>query len=196
MTAVGIYTYDAQDLEIAIGEQIMEGWGESDFISMAFTGDTFEEKVGADGLAYRSRDRTGTTFVKCTLTLMAASPVNSYLTALYRIDTLSNEQKKVGGAMAESMKGWGLTGVGTFPMSVKFKPFATDSSVGGRYILNSVNAFIKTLPEVKGGKSIGTYEWTIMATAYGAGEYFHPHGMYYGEQETSLFSTISGILRF
>jgi hypothetical protein len=198
MATTGIYTYDALDLEIRIAKQLMQGWGDSDFVTMAYTGDTFEEKIGADGIAYRSRDRTGTTFVKVTLTLMAASPMNSFLTALHKLDILSNSAKRKSSVITGVGLKAGLTNVGTFPMEIKFMPFAGEDGANvistGREILVSHNAFIKTTPEIKGGKSISTYEWTIMATAAGTEEHFNPHGMYYGAQDAGIFSSITSLL--
>jgi len=77
-------TYDPKNYDLIIGDRLITGFGEGTFISISSESPGFSDKVGVDGEVVRTRshDRRAT----LTITLMASSEANDFLSALYAQD--------------------------------------------------------------------------------------------------------------
>jgi len=129
-----VKTYDPRGIVISIaGLLIQRGFAEDSMVKVAFTSPRFESKVGVDGEVTRARlhDRRAT----ATLSLMQSSDGNDILSALLRRDTVA-----LPGA-----------GVGSFLMR----------DLQGTTLVFASAAWVKGIPEVEYGKSVGTRAWEI-----------------------------------
>lgn len=76
--------YDADQVTVALGAILCDGFQDGSFVEIAQDEATFTKKVGADGKVSRSKtlNRAG----KVTITLMSTSLSNDFLSALHILD--------------------------------------------------------------------------------------------------------------
>lgn len=77
-------TYDPKNYDLIVGDRLISGFGEGTFISISTESPGMSDTVGVDGVVTRSRshDRRAT----MTITLMASSESNDFLSGLYQQD--------------------------------------------------------------------------------------------------------------
>ena len=124
-------TYDPKQVSVIIGSQPMRGFAEGDFVSVERNEDSWTLLVGADGESTRSKNanRSG----KVTITLLASSSSNDYLTQLALADDAS--------------------GRGVFSIMIKDN-FGTS-------IYTAATAWIVKQPARSFAKEAGSQEWVI-----------------------------------
>lgn len=109
----------------------LSGYADGTFIAVERNTESFTLMVGAGGEAARARSRNSSG--KITFTLLATSPVNDLLSAVWQADELS--------------------GAGVGPCFVK--------DVGGTTLCLANNAWIQKVPKIEYGKEVGTREWVL-----------------------------------
>jgi Protein of unknown function (DUF3277) len=79
--------YDPEDYSVIFNGIPIEGFAEDDCIDIEFDSEGYQDQVGADGrvVRYRSSDQRAT----ITFSLMATSPSNKLLSAMYNADIKS-----------------------------------------------------------------------------------------------------------
>lgn len=80
-------TYNSANITMVFGGKLITGWADGDFVRVAFNEDAVMLTVGTDGVGTRSFSRNYSGTVE--LTLMASSPSNDYLSAVYLADQQS-----------------------------------------------------------------------------------------------------------
>lgn len=125
------YTYSPQDISVTVGGVDIHGFPDGDFVSVEFAEDAFSAVQGADGEV--TWNKNPNTLATITLTLMATSPSNDYLSTLHITDKLS--------------------GLGTAPIMIK--------DTKGRDLFISEAARIMKFANMTKGKEAGTREWKL-----------------------------------
>lgn len=125
-------TYDPKQIAITFGAIIFTGYADGDFLEI--TGeDGFEFREGADGSEDRiNKNKNGKDI---NITLMQSSITNDALSAVFLVDTTTNQ--------------------GIFPLVIK--------DLNGTTTLFSGQAYIKKLPDKTFGDSLGTITWNFRA---------------------------------
>ena len=128
---MAVKTYDPKQVAVIIGTRAASGYAEGSFVKVERNNDAFALMVGADGEATRAKsaDKSG----KITITLLASSDYNDYLSEL---------------ALADE-----LTGGGIVPALIK------DNS--GRSLHTSATCWVMKMPTNDFAKDNGTREWVI-----------------------------------
>lgn len=73
-------TYDPAKVIVTIGQAIISGFSDGEFIKVAFDEDRYFKRIGADGEATRVRNASQAGSIE--LTLMSSAPSNTDLSAL------------------------------------------------------------------------------------------------------------------
>lgn len=128
---MAVKTYDPKQVAVVVGTRAASGYAEGSFVKVERNDDAFALLVGADGEATRAKsaNKSG----KITLTLLASSDYNDYLSEL----ALSDE----------------LTGGGIVPLLVK------DNS--GRSLYSSATCWVMKVPGADFAKEGGSREWVF-----------------------------------
>lgn len=123
--------YDFRQVTVLLAGAPVTGFADGDSISVERAADAYTMQIGLDGEASRSKqnDNSGT----ITLTLLAGSPANLALQALYEADDLS--------------------GVGTFPLAI--------ADLRGSFLAATTAAWIKKVPSRSFGRDNGSVEWVL-----------------------------------
>jgi hypothetical protein len=124
-------TYDPALVVASFAGIPISGFADGTFVAVERNNDSYTLMVGAGGEAARSRSRNSSG--KVTFTLMATSPVNDLLSAVWHADELLGTG--VGAVIVKDMQGTTLC------------------------VAN--NAWIMKPPKVEYGKEISTREWVI-----------------------------------
>lgn len=82
-----VITYNSQSVTMVFGGKLITGWADGDFVKVAFNDDAVMLTMGTDGVGTRSFSRNYSGTVE--ITLMASSPSNDYLSAVYVADQQS-----------------------------------------------------------------------------------------------------------
>ena len=82
-----VITYNSQSVTMVFGGKLITGWADGDFVKVAFNEDAVMLTMGTDGIGTRSFSRNYSGTVE--ITLMASSPSNDYLSAIYVADQQS-----------------------------------------------------------------------------------------------------------
>jgi len=124
-------TYSADRVVIAAEGVPLTGMGEDGFIKVSPRTNRFESTVGADGGVVRSKslDRR----VDIEITLLASSPSNAHLQALFDTDS--------------------ETGTMPFPLQVE--------DLGGRMVFSVAIAWVVAQPPGEFGKTEGSITWKL-----------------------------------
>lgn len=126
--------YDSNEVSVGFaGRDLATSRADGDFVQLAFTGELYGMKAGADGevTRFKLNDRSG----KCTLTFLNTSEAHRVLTALY------NE--------AEAS----VNGSDVAPLQVRSR------STGLSY--HADLAWISKAPDIAFGKEVGDVAWEI-----------------------------------
>lgn len=128
---MAVRSYDPKEVSVIVGSQPIGGFGDGDMVTITRNEDAWSMIVGATGETTRSKNanKSGT----FTITLLASSESNDYLSELQLADELS--------------------GTATFSVYVK------DNF--GRSLYSAATAWIKKQADGSFGKESGTREWTI-----------------------------------
>lgn len=128
---MSVKTYDPKQISTIIGALPVTGFSDGDMVRIERNEDLWTLMVGADGESTRSKsaNKSG----KITLTLLASSDSNDYLSGLQAADE--------------------LTGKGTFAVLIK------DNF--GRSLYSAATAWITKHPNAAFAKESGTREWVI-----------------------------------
>jgi len=123
--------YSAQRVVISAEAVPLTGMGEDGFISISPKAPRFETVVGADGTVVRSlsADRR----VDVEITLLAASPSNAHLQALFIVDSES--------------------GIMPFPLQVQ--------DLSGTMVCSIGVAWVVEAPKIERGKTEGNVVWKL-----------------------------------
>ena len=124
-------TYDPQQVSLVIAGQIIDGFDESEMVSLDYTEDRFITRVGARGGV--SRSRVVNSQGRMTITLMSSSKSNDDLSNLFNTDYYG--------------------GGGTFSVLLRDASGTSQASAKTAYILKP--------PPLRFGKEIGPREWII-----------------------------------
>lgn len=124
-------TYNPKKVQVILGDHIVTGYADGEFLSVERNADQFQVIVGADGESARvaSADRSG----NVTLTLMQMSESNDFLS-----EKLSEDEE---------------TNVATFPLLIK------DGQ--GTTLIQSSQAWVKKYATAGFGKDDAQREWVI-----------------------------------
>ncbi|MCP4570696.1 MAG: DUF3277 family protein [FCB group bacterium] len=128
-----LYTYASDQVFVTFGPITMnDGRDDGDFCVVEQNEDAFALQIGTDGEACRSKsnNRSGT----ITITLMASSPTNDLLSAMYNVDINSN-------------------GDGINPMGVV--------DLSGTSLFAAEKAWIKKPPSTTFSRESGSREWVF-----------------------------------
>lgn len=129
-----IASYDAKQVSVLIGSQPIYGAADEDFCSVEYDEDHVALTIGAGGEAARSMIRNYAATI--TLTLMATSLSNNYLSDMYAADRLN--------------------GGGVFAVLIK--------DPNGKDLFTATNAWVKKPPAAAYGREVGTREWVIQTS--------------------------------
>lgn len=101
---MSVKTYDPKAVSVIVGSQPVTGFAEGEFVKVERNEDGWSLLVGADGEATRAKNnnRSG----KVTLTLLASSASNDYLSELQTADELSGNSTV--GIMIKDTRGTSL----------------------------------------------------------------------------------------
>lgn len=124
-------TYDPKGVIITFGGVPLTGFADGDFISISAATDRFTKKIGADGEVARLRGNDDTSEVS--ITLMATSLSNTYLSSILEIDRLTN--------------------TGQRPLQIL--------DLSGNSLFFWALAWIKKTPDVKYSKELGERTWVF-----------------------------------
>jgi hypothetical protein len=125
--------YDPEDYSVIFNGIPIEGFAEDDCIDIEFDTEGFIDQVGADGrvVRYRSSDQRATV----TFSLMATSPSNKLLSAMYNADIKAQ------------------SGMGVGPILIR--------DTRGVTIFSGTQAWIQKMPKSTLGQKLGNREWKI-----------------------------------
>jgi hypothetical protein len=125
--------YDPQDYSVTFNGIPIEGFDGDDFIDIEFDSEGYQDDIGADGhmVRYKSCDQRAT----ITFTLMATSPSNKLLSAIYNADIKAPN------------------GIGVGPILIRNTQGAT-VFMGGQ-------AWIQKMPKSTLGPKLSSREWKI-----------------------------------
>lgn len=126
-----IKTYNAKEVNVALGTHIVTGFADDSFVTIDPNGGGITKKVGCDGEIVRSIDPDDTYIIK--LSLLQTSATNSYLQG--RVD----QDRK--------------NGDGMFPIIVK--------DLKGGMVFSSDSAWVVKTASRGFGKEAGNREWEI-----------------------------------
>lgn len=126
-------TYDPALVVASFAGIPIAGYADGTFVTVERNNDSYTLMVGAGGEAARARSRNSSG--KVTFTLLATSPVNDLLSAVWHADE--------------------LLGVGVGSVIVK--------DLQGTTLCVANNAWITKAPKIEFGKEVGTREWVIEA---------------------------------
>jgi hypothetical protein len=129
MTATA--TYDPNNIAITLGPILCSGFVDGDYVSAERAEDTFSARAGADGLVTRTHNRNAMGTV--TVTLMAESPTNDLLTALFEEDEVFH--------------------TGVRPLTIK--------DLFGNTLVFAEEAWVQKPPAITYGKESGERQWVI-----------------------------------
>ncbi|MCA9508965.1 MAG: DUF3277 family protein [Myxococcales bacterium] len=125
--------YDPENYSVIFNAIPIEGFAEDDFIDIEYDSDSYQDEVGADGhvVRYKSSDQRAT----ISFNLMATSPSNKILSAIYNADLKAPN------------------GLGVGPILIRDTQGAT--------VFAGTQAWIQKLPKNTLGQKLGTLEWKI-----------------------------------
>jgi hypothetical protein len=125
--------YDPEDYSVVFNGVPIEGFAEDDCIDIDFDSEGFCDQVGADGrvVRYRSSDQRAT----ITFSLMATSPSNKLLSAMYNADIKAPN------------------GMGVGPILIR--------DTRGVTVFSGTQAWIQKMPKSTLGQKLGNREWKI-----------------------------------
>lgn len=126
-----VYTYNPKQTKIAVGNHIVTGYDEDNFITIEPAGDGTTMKVGCDGEVNRAISVNEAYNVK--IALLQNSPSNAYLRTLHKRD---KEE-----------------GTGIFPITVK--------DIMGEQIFTSESCWVSKEPSWQRGRETSTVEWEL-----------------------------------
>ena len=137
-------TFNSQSISIVYGGKLISGYADGDFIRCALNEDAVMLTVGTDGVGTRSFSRNYSGTIE--ITLMASSPSNDYLSAVYLAD-----QQSATGAL----------------------PFLLRDASGGT-LVTAETAWVKKQVDIAFSRQITQRVWTLesdllVITAYQAG---------------------------
>jgi hypothetical protein len=130
--SVALKTYDPQQYSMIVAGQIMDGYGDGTYITVARNEDGWMYKSGVDGSGARAKNsnRSG----RITLTLLQTSDSNDILSALAAQDELTG-------------------GTAVFPILCR------DGS--GRSVFGGATCWIVKQPDSEFAKEVGTRQWVF-----------------------------------
>ena len=125
--------YDPESYSVIFNAIPISGFAEDDFIDIEFDTEGYQDQVGADGhvIRYKSCDQRATV----TFTLMANSPSNILLSAMYNADIKT------------------ANGLGVGPLLIR--------DTRGVSVFAGTQAWIQKLPKITLGAKISNKEWKI-----------------------------------
>jgi hypothetical protein len=125
--------YDPEDYSVIFNGIPIEGFAEDDCIDIDFDSDGYKDAIGADGhvMRYKSCDQRAT----ITFTLMATSPTNKILSAMYNADMKAPN------------------GMGVGPILIR--------DTRGVTAFMGTSAWIQKMPKNTLGQKLGDREWKI-----------------------------------
>lgn len=125
--------YDPDNYSVIFNAIPIEGFAEDDFIDIEFDSEGYQDLIGADGhvVRYKSCDQRAT----ITFTLMATSPSNKLLSAMYNADIKSPN------------------GLGVGPLLIR--------DTQGLTVFAGTQAWIQKMPKSTLGQKLGNKEWKI-----------------------------------
>lgn len=125
--------YDPEDYSVIFNGIPIEGFAEDDCIDIEFDAEGFSDQVGADGrvVRYKSGDQRAT----ITFSLMATSPSNKLLSAMYNADIKTPN------------------GLGVGPVLIR--------DTRGVTVFAGTQAWIQKMPKATLGQKLGNREWKI-----------------------------------
>ncbi len=125
--------YDPDDLSVVFNGIPIEGFAEDDCIDIEFDSDGYQDQIGADGhvMRYKSCDQRAT----ITFILMATSPSNKLLSAMYNADIKAPN------------------GMGVGPIMIR--------DTRGVTVFMGTSAWIQKMPKSTLGQKLGNREWKI-----------------------------------
>lgn len=125
--------YDPADYSVIFNAIPIQGFDTNDYIDIEFDSDGYQDDVGVDGqvIRYKSCDQRATV----TFTLMAYSPSNKLLSAMYNADIKSPN------------------GLGVGPLLIR--------DTRGVTVFAGAQAWIQKMPKSTMGPKIGNREWKI-----------------------------------
>lgn len=129
---MAVRTYDPKRIVITIGSHIVTGYAEDTFITVEQTGDGTTAMSGADGEVGRSFSNNPLNDI--TLTVMATSPTNDYLSRLWARDKASG-------------------GAGMVPFTMQ--------DLRGSSVFAASQAWVVKMPAQEFGREVGEREWTL-----------------------------------
>lgn len=128
---MSVKNYDPKKVSVIVGSQPVTGFADGSFCKVARNEDGFSLLVGADGESTRAKNNNKSG--KVTVTLLASSASNDYLSQLQLADELS--------------------GNATVGLLIK------DNQ--GRSLYTAATAWVTKQPEADFGKDAGTREWVL-----------------------------------
>jgi hypothetical protein len=125
--------YDPENYSVIFNAIPIEGFAEDDFIDIEFDSEGYQDQIGADGhvVRYKSCDQRAS----ITFTLMATSPSNKLLSAMYNADIKSPN------------------GLGVGPLLIR--------DTRGVTVFAGTQAWIQKMPKTTLGQKLGNKEWKI-----------------------------------
>ena len=126
-----VLTYDPNKITVVVGGKLMSGFAEDTFVKMGRDEDMWSKVIGVDGVGSRAKTNNYGGYIE--LTLMHTSPSNAILQALATAD----EQN----------------GSGAVPAIVRDNQGST--------LGTAVTVWVKKIPDVEYGKSVGNRVWTL-----------------------------------
>lgn len=125
--------YDPESYSVVFNAIPISGFAEDDFIDIEFDTEGYQDQIGADGhvVRYKSCDQRATV----TFTLMASSPSNALLSAMYNADIHSSN------------------GIGVGPLLIR--------DTRGVTVFAGTQAWIQKMPKTTLGSKIANREWVI-----------------------------------
>ena len=129
----GFKEYSPDDYSVIFNGIPIEGFAEDECIDIEFSTEGFQDDIGIDGhvVRYKTLDQRATVI----FTLMAGSPCNKVLSAMYNTDLkLPN-------------------GLGVGPLLIR--------DTQGVTVFLGTQAWIQKMPKVTFGQKLGNREWTI-----------------------------------
>lgn len=124
--------YSSANITMVAGGKTIVGWADGDFVKVSYSSDYWTLTMGSDGVGTRSctRDLSGT----IEITLLASSPSNDYLSALFLADRQS--------------------GAGVFPFMLR--------EAGGALLATAESMWVVKAPDVSFSRAVSTRVWQLM----------------------------------
>lgn len=127
----GVLTYAPNRVSVVVGGKLLSGFGEDTFVKVMRDADAYTRVMGVDGVGSRARNNDRSGTIE--ITLHATAPSNSILQAFATADEQGD--------------------TGAVPVIVRDNNGAT--------LATAVTAWVKKLPDVEYGKSVGERVWTL-----------------------------------